>query len=333
MAKVNPHSITNAINVTNVPQFKINLDLSIVERYAELTAFFKKDITEISQLCDNLYYSVVGSVGDFSIKTLLSCYRNQIMYYDEICYFTKIFNMPFHRILLLQLFYEVNAACTSISIKINNNNVLFRTMDWPMEFLKKITYQAEYYKNGIKLYTGVNWYGCVGLFTASNQKYAVSINFRREDTNNILQNIYRCISLHMPISYAIRYIFDNDCSYDDMLNCLKTIKLIAPTYITIVSNDYTSLVITRSPQDYTIEENDNYIIQTNIDDINNHKELNIMYSRERHKICENAIRINGYNFKSVDDVIKTFLIKPILNDDTIYVSVIDPKNFFITSLC
>jgi hypothetical protein len=303
------------------PKFDIHLDKPINERYAELTNYYKNELLNIIINCDTIYSKLVGFTVDKLISILTYYYKNNIMYIDEINYFSEVLHIPFHKVLLMQLMYEINAACTSICLKMNGKNILFRTMDWDLEFLKNITYQANYYKNNKKIFTATNWYGCIGLFTAANDNYAISINFRLEDNNNILKNIYRCLSLCMPISYAVRYVFENEYDLKNASIYLKDIHLIASSYITIMPTKKSPIVITRGPYDSITRSGKycGYTLQTNVDDDKN--EPNIIYSLQRRDKC-NEILKNKQNMGSIDEITDAFFTFPIINQETIYTSII-----------
>lgn len=315
--------------------FHINLDLPAPERYLQVTSFFEPVFPEIRTEIDNIYNSMVGYFSDYAIKFLLWCYDSMVHYKDELLYYSSVTGVEFHKLVLMQLFYECNSCCSSVGLKINGNNALFRTMDWELPFLKKITYEAHYYKSGSKLYSAIAWYGGVGQFTCVNDEFAVSINYRRNN-NSFYQNLKRCLAGYWPVSYIVRRVFEENLPGFIAQTVLHNSPLIAPTYFTFVHRSGSPKVFIRDPINcQTFSEPT--VSQCNHDQISNQatnskgldlSQDNIMLSFERKAMCESILN-NKINFADNKEVFDTFLKHPILNEETIYACIMVPQIFAI----
>lgn len=248
--------------------------------------------------------------------------EDNIMFYDEICYIADRMNMDPYEILLLQLVYETSSACTTAIIDINGKEFFFRTMDWPMKFLKNITIGLNLIKNGKNIGKVTTWLGYTGYLTATNliNNYTICINYRRTQQISIsalMKNVYRTFMQSWPIGYLVRYIIENNLSISDIEFQLSKAQIISPCYITIYIPNSKSIIITRDC-DKAINIRTSDLIQTNCD--YDKTEPNILWSVERVAAIKEAQKILSNEKKlSTKDILNILLKHPILNMDTIYV--------------
>jgi hypothetical protein len=306
--------------------FIINLDEEPNKRYAELVKNF--NIKKISKIFYDLYNSLKPNIIGFDalLSNLIKCHTNKIMYYDELVYWSKLFEIDLFKVIVMQLIYEINSGCTTFVVPIDNIPTMFRTMDWSMEFLKDITYQAIFYKNNEPIYEGVCWLGSVGIFTAKSIKYnySLAINYRRINNFSLSQiytNYLNAINMNWPVSYLTRYLLENNYDFEQTLHNLSNALLISPVYYIINNFNGKGALIRRTPNTCEVKQK-NIIIQTNCD--NEVSEPNIMYSHERIKKLKNTLKQKEYNFFTINSIMQIF---PIKNYDTIYLSVVNKEKF------
>jgi len=60
------------------------------------------------------------------------------LYVKELEGIAKVLGVNVNKLILGQLMYEMFAACTSTAFKFGENNCHFRSMDWGMDYLKKV---------------------------------------------------------------------------------------------------------------------------------------------------------------------------------------------------
>lgn len=325
------------INKMNpIPEYDFNLNQSPSKRWDKIfnDNQYKIDVAkvEIKKILASIGYNTIGKITKpiiYSFKFL-----NKLYYVDEIAYIAERMEMSFDEILILQLIYECSSACTSAVLNIGGNDLFFRTMDWPMEFLKNITIKLNIKKNGISIAQGITWIGYVGLLTvmttasdySGSNMFGISINYRATKDitlGSIVKNAFRTFNMKWPIGYLVRDIIEKNMGKTRAIKTLSEAVLISPCYITVFSEG-TSQIITRDPDSIVSIRNTN-LVQTNCD--HDKIEPNILWSCERRELMK---KIEGelndlYNNKkgeggiSLNEMLKKLLIHPIKNDETVYV--------------
>lgn len=307
----------------------IDLDEEPIKRYRQLVK--KYDIKSISKNLSDVYEDFKFNIPFFDsiISTLTSVHKDKIMYYDEIKYWSELLELDFHKVMIMQLLYELNSACTTFVIPISNIRTMFRTMDWAINFLKEITYQAIFIKNGKPIFEAVCWLGSVGIFTAKSliNDYSLAINYRRVNNmsmSQVMQNYLLTINMNWPVSYLVRNILENEFNYEKALFNLSYAKTISPVYYIINNFNEKATIIRRISDDKEILQND-ILIQTNCDDVNS--KIDIMDSHARIKMLEKILE----KTPDINTIINTINKSPITNLATIYFSIIS-KNKFTTTI-
>jgi len=313
----------------NISKVKINLDEKIDNRYSELIKKF--NIKYISKQFLQIYNSLKPNIPflDNLVSGLVIIHKDKIMYFDEIKYWSEIFEIDFYKVLIMQLIYELNSACTTFVVPIDGINTMFRTMDWSMDFLKSITYQAIFYKNNLPIYEAVCWLGSVGIFTGKSliHDYSLAINHRRLNDVSIFQiykNYLNSINMHWPVSYLTRHLLENNFTVEQVLDNLSNAPTISPVYYIFNNFNSEPIIIRRTPNSNETIKN-NIVIQTNCDEEG--IEPNIMNSDKRLRMLKKIFK-KEYTY---DKIIKTINEFPITNEDTIYLSIIS-KDIFDTKI-
>jgi len=307
----------------------IDLDKKPAERYCQLISQY--NIKTISKRMAQVYedFKPEISLFDTAISTLVNLHKDKIMYYDEIEFWSRLFGLDFYKVMIMQLLYELNSGCTTFIVPIDDTKTMFRTMDWDMDFLRDITYQATFVKNGKQIYEAVCWLGSVGIFTGKSliHDYSLAINYRRMNdisTSQIIQNYLLTINMNWPVSYLLRNVLESEFNYEKAFFNLSCAKIISPVYYIINNFNDIATIIRRTPDNKEIVQN-NILIQTNCDDINSR--VNIMDSHTRIKLLDNIL----CKKPDLETIIKTVNKSPITNISTIYFSVIN-KNEFTTTI-
>lgn len=300
-----------------LPEFYIDINKSKREKWGVVEEYFKPYMAEMRNAILKMYEPLSGM--DFVLKGLVWLKRNSLYYRDDLEYFAQVLNLDLHIILIVNLFYELSSACTTICTNINGKNMMFRTMDWDLEFLKKVTFIMK-----TDNYEAITWFGCVGLFTASNNHFSVAINYRRTksmDFMTVITNAFKTIRMDFPASYLMREIFDRDCDYKTAYDALCTSDLISPVYFTVCPKISQPTIIVRWCNSFEIVKcANNYLCQTNIDE--NNEGDNILWSIERKEVVKRIMENAKLN--SEMDLIDKINMHPIINHETIYVSVLIP---------
>lgn len=180
----------------------------------------------------------------------------------------------------------------------------------------------------------------MGILTATiPNKLSIAINYRRLNTLSLqttIKNAFKIASMKYQIGYFIcdLCIFTTvkNWSISNIEHVLFTTNLISPCYIILCYVEDMPLVTSRDSNhntDNNFLTRDKYVIQTNMD--KNKIGNNILYSIERFTIAKQKIDNNNNNFTSINNIIENFKIYPIINEQTIYYSILSPKiNFHFT---
>ena len=290
----------------------------ILNEYKEVYDKIKPQLKEIVDSMVGKYYYLIYPL----IKTYY--YTNNVSYKDEINNISKILDFDVYYVIILQLCYEMFSCCSCAITKINEIYTFFRTMDWDMTFLKEITIDIAFMRNKEVIYYATSFVGYVGILTATvPSKYSLAINYRNTGITHMkmLKKFLNIMNLTYPIGYLIRDVCDKSYDYEEMSNILKNTELISSCYITICSTNNNPVVITRDPNDY-VAYSSKYMVQTNHDQ--NKKEPNILYSIERSNKIRKIIENGNNNFNDSREFLTKIFIHPIINEKTIYVSVMCP---------
>ena len=177
--------------------------------------------------------------------------------------------------------------------------------------------------------------GYVGVLTAfKKEKFAISVNFRRDENGSLMKNISKLILYKWPVGFIVRQVMIEENSYDSAVNRLATSQLAAPCYLTVCGVD-DGCIITRSHDTelprQTLKDR-NCIYQTNIDwwfDKVQNKD-NILWSIERIILIKKFLESKGEYIKR-RDIWALYKTNPVKNEETIYISLMCPKVGYLQS--
>ena len=105
--------------------------------------------------------------------------------------------------------------------------------DFP-SFLSKLTYKAQYVRNGAVIYTSIQPAGYVGVITGHRfNSFTFSLNER--DQGEWYMNILTLLldSSSMPVSFLTRELMENKTNFNEAVNFLVKSDLIAPAYFIV----------------------------------------------------------------------------------------------------
>jgi len=325
-----------------VKHYEINLDLPGKDRWCAILADNKSLFPRIVSFVNNTLKGV-GYSEEISkiVGGMIWIYQKNIAHLEELSCIANTIGISLDKLIIMQLIYEASAACTSVVSKIDNEYVMFRTMDWSMDiqFLKDITIDIDFYSKDRKVFRATTWLGYVGVLTGLSyvMKYSIAINYRRTTNNkesyiqSLFGNIVSTLLQYWPISYLIRNVLQNNRPLEETKSILREYQLISPCYITICCKE-NSCIIVRDPKfcvkEISIEKGS--LIQTNVDD--DKTQPDILYSNARRVLCEKIISSENMKGKSISKVMEQFKIFPIFNSDTIYWNVMIPEvDYYNTS--
>jgi hypothetical protein len=306
-----------------VPRYKVNLDEGPDRRWNEIMDRYQHRCKKVLSLVDSLLGNFINR---FLLKTMINYYADKFFYIEELRAISERGEIPLDKLLIMQLCYEMFASCTSIIINDNDGTIHYRTMDWDMKELVDLTIIIDFMRNNEIVFTATSWAGYVGVLTAAKQNVcSIAVNYRRMN-DGILENFRHSINGSWPIGFLIRHILEKETKFNKISEIMEKAPLISPCYISLAGvSKGSGLIISRTRNNsdkcekLTVEDND-FLVQTNIDNdrINDASVENIMYSIERlQKVISLMKNYNNNNLMNM------FNVWPIINDTTIYVSVME----------
>lgn len=305
----------------DIVYYDFDLDQSAETRWENIFVHYHSEIEALRSTLKSIISPYATAIKYFD--SLYQSYpKEKIMHHSEICFVADKIKMKPLEVLILQLVYETSSACTSAIIQTSNGEFFFRTMDWPMDFLKNITIGLNIIKNGVVIGKAITWLGYLGFLTADSvlDDYIIAINYRRTKTINfttLMKNLFRTINLKWPIGYLVRFLIEFQYSSSEARDVLITSELISPCYITMYIPKVQSCIITRDC-DKTINIRTDNLIQTNCDW--NKSEPNILWSVERREHMQKIQNLILKKYKPNDtEILDQIMVHPIINDETIYV--------------
>jgi len=234
---------------------------------------------------------------------------------------------------ILNLFYEFSALCTSIVAQTDDGKILHaRNLDFGFgtaftQDLRNLTIQVEFQCNGQTVYTGSTFAGYVGLLTGMrNDRFSISVNQRFD--SDILGNLREILEDPNAaiISFLIRDVLEKGSSFPDALNTFVTHDLIAPVYLTMGGvKPGEGAVITRA-RNYTMDlwqlnvssaPSEWYLCQTNYP----HWQPDPWWDSRRIP-CNEGMNSMGRDNLSLQGMYQVLSIPPVLNAQTTYSALI-----------
>jgi len=226
---------------------------------------------------------------------------------------------------LLNIFYEIEAGCTSIVAQDSNGHMYHgRNLDFDLaDVLRKLVIRVEFQKGNKTLFYGATFAGYVGVLTGMKPgSFAISLNQR--DSGYILDNILEALLIPGTTvsAFLIRDTLENVANFDGAMNALTQASLVAPAYIIVSgSNAGEGAVITRNrlPLEtdvWRLDINDNrwYEVQTNDDHWDPPED-------DRRDVAINGMSKLGQGNLNLDGIFSVLSIYDVLNPTTTYTAI------------
>jgi beta subunit of N-acylethanolamine-hydrolyzing acid amidase/Acyl-coenzyme A:6-aminopenicillanic acid acyl-transferase len=309
-----------------VKTYTIDLDVDPKDRWTEISIEYTKKIKKLLRYCDQ----ILGSVT-YPASWLAWLFSNSVFYIDELRGISRDTGIDLSQLILMQLCYEVCACCTSVIVDKDDKTYHYRTMDWAMDELKNMTIEVTFTRSGIELYSATCWAGYVGVLTGIRKGLAsVSLNYRRTKDGSLMSNLNAMIGGSWPAGFLIRHSLEESKSFKDFTSYLSNSAIISPCYIIINgSRPGSGRILVRDrdglKQRIRMGDGSNHIAQTNIDHdrFNDRAAPNILMSRERLTTVDERIRERLQDVNEIESLIEIFDSYPIINHETIYVTLMD----------
>jgi len=319
-----------------VDRFVVNLDLPPDQRWNDVIQKYGPQCrSTIKTLKDYIpsfvrpeVVEVANTIGD-DLETYLGEHGLEI---EGIA---KGAGMPVGEVVIMNLFYELTALCTSIVAQKEDGHILHaRNLDFGFgdsftSQLQNITVQVDFQRGGKTLYSGATYAGYVGVLTGlSAGKFSISLNERL--SWDILGNILEILENRNAAvaSFLIREVLEAASDYPSALEVLRNHPLIADSYIIIAGvSAGQGAVITRArdgPVDvWELDANGGrwFELETNYD----HWHAPPPWD-DRRDPGNKAMEAMGRSDLSLEGMLNVLTIKPVLNQKTTYSALMAPYN-------
>ena len=319
------------INANNIiPEYTINLDLPPEERWAHIMPQYSDKIMQVI----NTAYDELPWVFSRTIKYLAKKYFEIIPddigeYGEEMIGISKATNIDLYEVVLYNIFYEVFSLCTSVVVNYNDTIIHARNLDFGVlmegivPLLKDITIDLTFIKNGTIVYRAHTFAGFVGIFTGMKPyKFSITIN-QRFALNGGFLGIMKWFRTKTPNwnSLIVRTLLEGDNNYENVVNTLSNVELVAPIYYIIGGlGDKEGALITRDRY-YNLSpiflNSSKYVFQTNHDHW-----IEPFYFDDRTTDGKKFLDNNSHTIENIERMLGT---KPTLNRITIFSSIMIPK--------
>ncbi len=157
---------------------------------------------------------------------------------DEMRGIAANLSLPLADLVVMNLFYEMTVACTSIVCQQERDGVATlihgRNMDYDVAGLQAITVEVRYLRAGALAYTAVTYAGYVGVLTGVRAgAFSVTVDERDTANSSLWANAAEAL-LHggRGLGLHLRELLDSPATtFDSAVADLTTVPLIAPAYV------------------------------------------------------------------------------------------------------
>jgi hypothetical protein len=286
---------------------------------------FRFDVSDPVGSWKNVFDSMLHSIK-LALQGMTWWYKNQILFLPELEYIASQLDLTLTEILILQLYYEINSSCTSIVTQVDGQWIYARSMDWPLDFLRNVTIELEYVKDGQPIALVTTWLGYVGVLTGMRYDgYTVGVNWRGAERPPLISCVQRTLAMKWPIGYLLRTLLSEEpCSAIVEEDC-QAIELISGCYLTIVT-PAGGVMITRDRENAVLvrrTSGSGGLVQTNIDSME--AVVNVSGSKERLTMVQGILESHPAGFKSYDEMRALLFKVPVLQPDTVYIVHANPS--------
>jgi len=213
--------------------FIIDINLPVKERYKHILENF--DLQPLSKELEKIYEDFLPKtpmINNF-ISLSMKSHKKEMLFKDEIDFWSKSLKLAFHKIVILQLIFEMNLEASSGSILENLKTKYI--------FLNNYIYEAEIYRDKTKLYDTISFPGLVGNIIGKNNVFETELQYKQivkfKTSFDYMKDTFTkhnsSIIKYQPITYTLRQILENQKSYYEFFGHILSCNVFAPVKIVI----------------------------------------------------------------------------------------------------
>ncbi|XP_004430901.1 PREDICTED: N-acylethanolamine-hydrolyzing acid amidase [Ceratotherium simum simum] len=312
------------------PLFNVSLDAAPEQRWQPVLRHFDPDFLRaaMAHILGHRIPKWVHAVIQKAVEELEGFLPQPFT--GEIRGLCDVLNLSLADGLLINLAYESTAFCTSIVAQDSKGHIYHgRNLDYAFgTFLRNLTVDVQFLKNGQIAFTGTTFIGYVGLWTGqSPHKFTVSGDERDKGWwwENVIAALFQ---RHSPISWLIRSTLSESENFEAAVYKLAKTPLIADVYYIVGgTSPQEGVVITRNrggPVDIWPLDPLNgawFRVETNYDHWKPAPE-----GDDRRTPAIKALNATGQANLSLETLFQVLSVFPVYNNYTIYTTVMSAAN-------
>lgn len=324
--------------------YTVNIDAEAHEMWREVATDKKDQMVAAIGVVQKMVTEFAGADAWDALLLLMAGAPNMLTepYRTEIKALADLTGIDVDQLVLLNIFYELSKACTSIVAMDQHNKVWHaRNQDFGFLFiwnieehtweltkaLRNLVTQINYHKDGKLLFKAVTFAGHLGILTAIRPgQYSLSMNSRFGSSVETMTHFFmNGLDDNQQFGvYACRDMLTNCATFEEAKAYIENVQLLAGAYF-IMGSTTGGAVVTRAynQTDHealtdTKEKNGWYVLQTNYDW--NEKDI---YLDDRTIPGNKCMQQLGRKRVSKEGLFQVLSSKTNLNKATVYTSVME----------
>lgn len=176
------------------PTYTIDLSRPPRERYNEVVADFKPQLTKLTGLFDEVL--IMSGLPIKSTTRFARLFLRRLRSKEEteeLKGISKASGVPMYLLVSFNSLLDLFMGCTSGGARVRTEDgdgttmLHFRTLDWAMDVLRRVVVQLEFVDkpHGAVVARSVTYVGYVGVLTGVRKGLSVSLNFRPYHNNDV----------------------------------------------------------------------------------------------------------------------------------------------------
>ncbi|GMS96446.1 hypothetical protein PENTCL1PPCAC_18621 [Pristionchus entomophagus] len=330
--------------------YKLDLDKEAHEMWAEVAADYGAKMSAAVGVVKTMLDEFAPGAWDAAL-VMLEGAEDKLTepYRTEIKALADLTGIPVEQLSLLNLFYEISKACTSlVAVDPNGKVIHARNQDFGFLFLwnieqhtweltrtlKDIVIQCEFHRDGKLLFKAVTFAGHLGILTAVRPgQFSLSMNSKFGSSVETMAHFFDVgLDPNQQFAvYACRDMLTNCATFEEAKDYIEKVQLLAGAYF-IMGSATGGMVVTRAYNETmheavidTTQKNGWYVLQTNYD-----WNSNDIYLDDRTIPGNKCMQQLGRKRVTKEGIFQVLSSKTNLNKATVYTSVMEVEsgNFY-----
>ncbi|KAL8939820.1 MAG: hypothetical protein Q9216_003142 [Gyalolechia sp. 2 TL-2023] len=170
------------------PKYTIDLSLPPAERFKQVAIDFRREISALPALFDDLVATLLPSISLERVHRLARLFLRRLYSNEEteeIRGIHEVTGIEMYLLVSYNVLLDLFMGCTSGGMKVEDGvksakMLHFRTLDWGMDPLRKVVVLLDFVEKpgGPVIASTISYVGFVGVLTGVKKGLSVSLNFR-----------------------------------------------------------------------------------------------------------------------------------------------------------